>query len=599
MQLRAKNEKPRLGSEIVELSGESKYPADSIYYALREYVANSIDAIQAFERFNDDNGFRLSVDRTIEIFYDGDTLHIFDKGVGIDRESLLKFTDLCSSEKDSQYDVGRFGFGSHAGGAIADKAIISGKTYNSPQVFIGSIDFGVIRQNRLRKGGPNFISDATELLEAAITEEVAEHKRSRGTHFAHLALRLRDDFREAWDENDARLFLGQYCPVDFDPNWTNNNGEPWGNIIKQELPDDTIMPVNIFLNGEPIYKPYIHKQLKGIEVVELYAGGNSGKLLARCWYAQTTVDKMIGKRGTKDDPRRKLSLYLNGMMIDTIRRDYLESECSITNSDHLRHFVGEIYIVDGKGIVPHDVKISITGGEDWEDLKEQISQLLKNLVRRRNQTSFVRNAIPALDGACDFVSNVNSQTIPHLPTLELYSLLKEYDDNYKIFSQYFGIEKTTKSGQERASRKKFNDHPRKKRRYEQMLDKLIKDRQAIRNQLEKDPAQAKFSTKDPEQTDQTTGVQSETSTEPPGQPRINEHPPSSIKAQPQSNGKQKGSGSQKTTQSTSELNFNIPARDIFVLVEKVMMEVGVDETTVQQAIDRLKQELPSKAITNA
>ena len=457
MQLRAKNEKPRLGSEIVELSGESKYPADSIYYALREYVANSIDAIHAFERFNEDKGLQLPIDRTIEILYEGDTLHILDKGIGIDRESLLKFTDLCSSDKDPQYDVGRFGFGSHAGGAIADQAIIFGKTYGSTEVLIGSIDFGVIRQNRLRKGGPDFIKNAAELLEAAIKEEIAEHQRSKNTHFAHLVLRLRDDFREDWDEDDARLFLGQYCPVDFDPDWKNNNRVLLGDMINQELSSfDTIKPVKIFLNGKPVYKPYNHKFIKNIEVETIYADGDSSrKLLATCWYAQTTGGEMIGKSGQAGAPGRKLSLYLNGMMIDTIRRDYLESVCAVGKGENLRHYVGEIHIVDSKGVMPHDVRTSITGGEDWDDLKEQISRLLKKLIKRRTDTSKVQTAMERLDKACEFIRKVPSQTIQNLSTQELDCLQEKYDKIYETFDQDFGRERLTQRGQEKAKRKKI------------------------------------------------------------------------------------------------------------------------------------------------
>src|SRR5436309_1544505 len=109
-----RSDNPRLGSETVELSGESKYPSDSKYYALREYVANSIDAIRAFERFNEERGLGLILDRNIEIYLEGDTLHIFDRGIGINIERLLKFTDLCSSDKDPKVDTGRFGFGSHS-----------------------------------------------------------------------------------------------------------------------------------------------------------------------------------------------------------------------------------------------------------------------------------------------------------------------------------------------------------------------------------------------------------------------------------------------------------------------------------------------------
>ncbi len=415
-------EKPRLGSEIVELSGEAKYPSDSIYYALREYVANSIDAIHAFERFNEDKGLQLPVDRTIKIIFEGDTLHIFDQGIGIDIERLLKFTDLCSSEKDPKYDVGRFGFGSHAGGTIADKVIISGTTYNSPDVFIGAIDFDVIRQNRLRKGEPDFIENAEQLLSTAITEEFADYNRPIDTHFAHLTLKLRDDFQKAWNEDEARFFLGQYCPVDFDPDWKNTNGKPWGDIVKTKLPDDTIQSVKIFLNDKPVYKPYIHKQLKEIEIAELYA--NSGKLLARCWYAQTTGDNMIGKTPGQS----KLSLYLNGMMIDTIRRDYLESQSSVRKPDNLRHYVGEIHVVNSEGIVPHDVRTSITGGEDWEDLKEQIAQLLVNLEKRRSKTSRVNSSRKKLDKASEDVKNINSQTISQWHLEKIYESKSECEE---------------------------------------------------------------------------------------------------------------------------------------------------------------------------
>ena len=557
--------KPRLGSEIVELSGESKYPTDSIYYALREYVANSIDAIHAFERFNETEGLQLPVDRTINIIFEVDTLHIFDQGIGINEERLLKFTDLCSSDKDPQYDVGRFGFGSHSGGAIADKAIIWGKTYGSEDVFVGSIDFDMIRKNKLNKGKKDFISDAEQLLSQAITEESAEHKRPKDTHFAHLALKLRDDFQKAWNEEDARLFLGQYCPVDFDPDWKNNNGVLWGDMINQELSSfDTIESVKIFLNGKPVYKPYNHKFLKNIEVETLHADGdNPEKLLARCWYAQTTGKEMIGKSGQTGALGRKLSLYLNGMMIDTIRRDYLESVCAVGKGDNLRHYVGEIHIVDSKGVIPHDVRTSVIGGEGWDDLKEQISRLLKKLIKRRTDTSKVQTAMERLDEACELIIEVPSQTIQNLSTQKLDCLQEKCDKIYETFDQDFGREELTQSGQERKKRKNFNDYPTKKRRYERMFSKLEKDRQAIK-QLKEAPESLKQSP---------------------------------IEGRPQSNVEQKsGPDSQKTTQSTSELNFNIPARDVVVLVERIMVEVGIPEATAQQAIARLKQELPSKKL---
>lgn len=599
-----RTEKPRLGSEIVELSGEAKYPSDSIYYALREYVANSIDAINAFERFNEDEGLQLPVDRTIKIILEGDTLHIFDKGIGIDEERLLKFTDLCSSEKNPQYDVGRFGFGSHAGGAIADKAIISGKTHNSTDMFIGSIDFDMIRKNRLRKGGPNFIEDAEQLLSEVITEDIAKYKRPKDTHFAHLALKLRDDFREKWNEDDARFFLGQYCPVDFDPEWKNNNGKLWGDIVKNELPDDIIQSVEIFLNGKPVYKPYTHKLLKKIETEELYADGNSGKLLARCWYAQTTGDNMIGKTPGQS----KLSLYLNGMMIDTIRRDYLESQSSVRKPDNLRHYVGEIHVVNSKGIVPHDVRTSITGGEDWKDLKEQIAQLLKTLELRRSKTSRVNTAKNRLNKASEEVNNINSQSISQLPLEKLNELKSKCDDLLGDFEKDFGLKKNTKSGAESAKRTQFNDFPSEKNKYERRLRKLKNDIQKIelKKQDLESQAQSMEHSGQPQsyleptrQTYQTTDPQPETSTPAPVQPTISEPPPSPIKGQPQSNGKENGAGSQKTTQLTSELNFNISARDVVGLVERIMVDARIAKPIIQQVRGRLEQELLSQATINA
>lgn len=439
----------------------------------------------------------------------------------------------------------------------------------------------MIRKNRLNKWKPGFIAEADELLKSAIVEDYANHIRPIEEHFSHIALKLKDDFLQEWNDNDARIFLGQYCPVDFDPSWTKNSGEPWGDEIKDNLKYivDIQKPFSVYINGKPVYKPYHHRFLKGIEVQRLYSGGNPNeKLLGFCWFAQTTGKDMIGAKGNRGNSQRKLSLYLNGFMIDTIRRDYLEAVCGITKPDNLRHYVGEIHVTDGEGIVPHDVRTSIIGGDNWEPLKHEVERILKNLVKRRTETSKFDNSMKNLVDASDFIAKVNSDSIDQYDIRELDSIDNEYEARLKIFVTEFDLNSMNKGGNESAKRKKFSAYPAQKNKFERMLDKLQKDREKIKQRktvLESQSAIKK-----------SGGISDKYKTS-------NSEVQQSDNLSTQTSGQRQNDKEVRNTD--NDLNFMISAALIPLLVLRIMEQEGFSDEKIQLVVSRLSQEIILKS----
>ena len=123
---------------------------------IREYVQNASDALDAFEGVAET--IEDDWEPVIKISVHGKSLVVFDTGIGMDSEEMVKLKRVAYSEKKQGEEAGYKGIGRLAGIAVADKLKISSTSYGDPKLH--SFEFRAARcaKTSARKGRPAYRS---------------------------------------------------------------------------------------------------------------------------------------------------------------------------------------------------------------------------------------------------------------------------------------------------------------------------------------------------------------------------------------------------------------------------------------------------------
>ncbi len=421
---------------------------------VREYLQNSHDAICDWPD--------QPTPERIDIQVAWPNIHIFDNGPGMDRDELLTaMSNLGKSFKNITASSGFMGIGKLAGLAMASRVEIHSSKYgvaeknwvafNADEMLTG------IMERRLEGEHHSILETLnahTRVNERPVKEAPENHYTS-----VHL-LDIHDDDREKVEdvENFARS-IGLLAPVTQDPNF--EHALEIGEMLKLMIPEH-YRPIDIFVNGEPVYRPYVEGlgRPEKIHVID-----DNGNILGFGWACLNVASERY-KRQISDDSLRGVALMQRGIAVGS--RSLPEDMglySSVGNIIYFRWYCGELYITDPKIILSADrtrVRQSLHTVEFIEKASKEFARLAKyaeQFSARDNAKVVVQDTVQAV---AEIEKQVKSQGVTRDRLPKIISDLGKAQSN---------IDKKKKHVDKPEIKKQAENVERK---VEEILDLLIK-----------------------------------------------------------------------------------------------------------------------------
>jgi len=211
----------------------------------REYIQNSADSIDLMAK--KDKDFRVNID--LEPMKRRIT--ISDNGYGISSE--ISESILCSlgdSNKINKNLRGFRGIGRLGGIAFSDKATFQTKADGEKIESVQEWDCKGLREYL---NTPQKKLSLTEIVKKITNYKQTNNKKASGSYFKVTLDGVKSFRNYIFDINKVKNYLSQIAPVPFDL-----NNFSYGQEIDEWLPKQlrTYGSYNIFLNNNPIFKPY-------------------------------------------------------------------------------------------------------------------------------------------------------------------------------------------------------------------------------------------------------------------------------------------------------------------------------------------------------
>lgn len=347
-----------------------KYVLDSIsvgmydnpLMAIREYVQNSVDAIEALE------DVRSKAEGSIEITVDGRSrsLKIRDNGAGIlasKAEAVLH--DLGNSEKDAKTARGFRGMGRLAGLAYCSEVRFTTKHQGEQVVSVSTWDCGKLAKLIGETGGT---SDAASAVQSIARFEQGKYVGKVSDHFFVVEM---NGIQNAWSPllnvPAIKAYVSQVAPVPFDQK-KFTSASTIDQTLRRSVP--LYASFHISVNGEQIFKPYadVLRTRSGSERIEMVVFvplGSEPRLLACGWLGEWGLSGTLDPCSMVDGIRLRCGNMLVGGK-DTLAPLFRERRFN-------SYMVGELHIV-ADGLIPNARR------DDLED----------NLTREEFRGGFIR-----------------------------------------------------------------------------------------------------------------------------------------------------------------------------------------------------------------
>ncbi len=387
--------------------------ADDLYprklEIVREYIQNASDALEAFGRvasiLND------TTSSLIKISIQGRSLLIWDNGIGMDAEDVVKLKRIAYSEKREGFEAGHKGIGRLAGIAVANKLIISSTSYGDPQLHKFEFRAKDMRDELVANKKRGIHETATVVINRHTSITALDVDPDE--HYTLVELREIDEKHpELLDHRRLRDFIGGMAPVGFAPDFS------YGERISQQLINNVpdYSPKTIWLtttdgDRSQVYKPYDDSMSLAEPVfIEVLDEGGSD-LMGFCWCA-VKGKVMLGKVrpmgnkfsviGENGEQRKRLAGLVYKLFGFSVGDRNLPLE-TLWTKDYTRAlwFTGEIHIVE-KSIKPTTDRSNFVDNESrdrfYELAKVRIAKRLNNLAQE------VSNGRKAFDDATKFAS---------------------------------------------------------------------------------------------------------------------------------------------------------------------------------------------------
>lgn len=318
---------------------------------LREYLQNSYDEIK--EYINTAQTERIQIKRAkeckIEIKIDSDSLYIYDNGPGMDYQTLNEYRKIGFSRKTIGEHAGWRGIGKAAGFAVAERIYVNTSNGN------GTGHQLVFRAKELREEIINAKKVGINIpLEILIKKysEIKSYQEEKGSSYTTIELNnITDDSRELLDENLVIAHLSLIAPIPFKPDFK------YSDEINEKLQFyiEDYSPVNIFVNGKQVYKPYLHKWSDREESTSINPPtyktiyDNENNLIAFCWYCMHSKTGQIKVKMNIENQLfmiRGIYFRIHNIRIgdERLTRKYLWLKMPA----RAYHAIGEIFIIDKK-----------------------------------------------------------------------------------------------------------------------------------------------------------------------------------------------------------------------------------------------------------
>lgn len=362
---------------------------------IREYIQNSHDAICEWSD--------KPIPGRIDIKVDWPNIHIFDNGPGMDRVELSNaMSNLGKSFKNISSSAGFMGIGKLAGLAMAARVEIHSSKYGVPEknwVVFESDDMLTGIMERRLGGQHHSILDTLNKHTKVNRQPIPETAESHYTA-VHLLDVHEDDREKIEDLKGFIRSLGLIAPVIQDPNFEfAPEIEEW---LVSMIPSH-YQPIDIFVNGEPVYRPYIEglERPREIEVID-----DDGQLLGYGWACLNTSSEPR-KRQIPDETLQGISLMQRGIAVgDRTLPDKMGLYTG--NTIYFRWYCGELYIVDPKIILSAD-RTRIRQSVDTLKFVEKTSREFRKLARRAEKFSKRDNAEVGVQDTAKKVADIEEQ----------------------------------------------------------------------------------------------------------------------------------------------------------------------------------------------
>lgn len=339
---------------------------------LREYIQNAYDAIVAAR----DVGILDA--QLIRVQTDGNNLYIHDEGIGMDAEVMEEYRYFGYSRKRIERDVGFRGIGKLAGLAVADTMVVVSKRKDSPYVYRYKCEARKMLEavRKAKERGENIP------LEDLI-EEYSSINQSLGAsdqHFTTVELYgIRDDEGHLTNAEQVMSYLANVAPVPF-----NHERFQHALAIQEKLKSylPRYEPVQLLVNGKPVYKPYTDDApLEDLHFIEV--PGQVGPR-AICWYLAHKHARQI----SPENPRG-LAYRCKGFAVgdETLVRNTI---FSAGRAGMVYWYAGEIHILD-PGMIPSASRTEFEDAPGRQEFyavaKEAIAKPLNNYANQRSNVS--------------------------------------------------------------------------------------------------------------------------------------------------------------------------------------------------------------------
>lgn len=385
-----------IGEFLLNILTEGLYNQPDLI--IREYIQNSHDAICEWKA--------APTKGQIDIQISWPNVHIFDNGPGMDRSELLHaMSNIGKSFKDISASSGFMGIGKLAGLSMADRVEIHSCKYGSLErnwvTFNSNEMLTSIRERRLKGETQRSIIDTLNAHTHYNTNPVEE---SPETHYTavHL-LSIHEEYKEKIQNIDFFIkSIGLVAPVIQDPRF--EYAEQIDEMLSQKIPSH-YQPVDIFINGKPVYRPYI----EGLNKPEaIHVTDDEGNTVAYGWACLYTASER-NKRQIPDEKLRGIQLIQRGIAIGSRNLpEEMELYRSTGNIIYFRWYSGELYITEPKIILSAD-RTKIRQSPETFDFIRSASREFRKLSKFAEGFAQRDNAEQAIQEKTQVVTRIEKQ----------------------------------------------------------------------------------------------------------------------------------------------------------------------------------------------
>lgn len=319
---------------------------------IREYIQNSVDAIDDFKKSSKD---KSAQEGYIDITIDGSkkSITITDNGTGvIAKKAWHVLHDLGKSEKDPSKHRGFRGIGRLGGLGYCNKLVFTTKAIDEKTISRSTWDCNKVR-TLINSSNSH---DVSEIINDAVEFHQEEYSGNVKDHFFSVDMaEINGPRRLLINVPVLKLYLSQVAPVPF-----RSDSFRFGDTIDSMLRDavNTYETYLIRVNDEVIYKPYCdcvginNNGFDNINSVRYITLSDEDKVYAYGWIGELGLRGTIWPSSGVDGLRLRSGNILIGGK-ETLAEFYREKRFN-------NYMVGEIHIADNR-LIPNSRR------DDFED----------------------------------------------------------------------------------------------------------------------------------------------------------------------------------------------------------------------------------------